>query len=450
VKWANALSSYSDPAWLRLLPKFLQQKIAGRFNLHAAIHNSGWLLFDKLARLMLGLLVGAWVARYLGPGQYGRLAYVLAYLAFFQTVVSLGLDGIVVREIALHRDRASQILGTSFALRLGSGVLAWMIAILGLIMLNGLHDESVLLAILAGSALVFQSADTADLWFQSQSQSRRTVIAKLTAYLLSSGIKVLLILVKAPVLAFAAVFALDAGVAAIGMNIAYRSYNCGSPWSSTYKQGVLLLNESWPFVLSGLSIMIYIRIDQIMIKEILGESALGIYAAVLPLSTYWQVVPITLSVSLAPYIAKQRLIGEEQYRRSIVLVFRSFFYLGMLAAAGTCLVSGWIVPLLYGSGYMEAIHILNIHSISNVFCFLGVAHGLWLVNERRFAVRLYGTLLAGISAILINFFLLPKFGVVAACYSAIAAQAIAAFLVNFVLDKDSFRLQIEAISFRRV
>lgn len=438
-----------DPIWVRFLPASLRSHFVGKINLHAIIHNSGWLLFDKLVRVLLGLLVGAWVARYLGPTQYGELAYSLAYIAFFQAVVTLGLDAIVVRDIALHRERAAQILGTAFALRLGSGVCAWLLAVLGMVLLNGWSDRGVLLVLLAGSSLVFQAADTVDLWFQSQSQSRRTVVVKLVAYLLSSGIKVTLILAEAPLLAFAAVLTLDAMTAAIGLFVAYRNFPCGQRWRRVGAQGVQFLKESWPFILSGLSIMVYIRIDQIMIKEMLGEKELGIYAAVLPLSTFWQVIPTTLSVSLAPFIAKQRLAGESQYRRSIVLVFRTFFYLGVLVALGTFAISGWLVPFLYGAHYSEAVRILNVHVISNIFCFMGIAHSLWLVNERRFAVRLYGTVLAGMSAVGMNFLMLPWLGLIGASFAAIVAQAVAAFFINAFLDRNSFWLQIEAITFRK-
>jgi len=444
------VTSDRDPFWIRLLPASIRPQFVGRIHLHTIIHNSGWLLFDKLVRLLLGLLVGAWVARYLGPAQYGQLAYALAYLAFFQAVVSLGLDNIVVRDLALHKERAAEVLGTAFLLRLASGVAAWLLAVIGMGLLNGWNDNAVWLTALAGGALMFQAADTADLWFQSQSKSRLTVVAKLTAYLLSSCVKVVLILMQAPLVAFAGVFALDALVAAVGLLIAYRRFPCGSGWHVVWAQGGTLLKESWPFLFSGLSIMVYIRIDQIMIKEILGEMELGIYAAILPLSTFWQVVPTTLSVSLAPFIAKQRQAGLAQYRRSIILVFRAFFYLAAFFSLLTYAFSGWVVPLLYGPQYSAAIHILDLHVVSNLFCFLGIAHGLWLVNERRFAVRLYGTLLAGGLAILLNYWLLPSIGLLGAGVAAIAAQAVAAFLANAVLDRTGFWLQVEAITFRKV
>ena len=439
-----------DPAWIRFLPVSVRPYLAGRNNLHAAMHNSGWLLFDKLVRLMLGLLVGAWVARYLGPAQYGELAYALAYIAFFQTVSTLGLDSIVVRDLVLHPEREAQVLGTAFTLRFACGICSWLMAVLGMAVISGWSDRSVLLVLLAGGSLVFQAADTVDLWFQSRSQSRRTVVAKLAAYLLSGGVKVALILAEAPLAAFAAVLAFEAMSAALGLFFAHRRFRCSQPWRLVWVQGRQLLDESWPFILSGLSIMAYIRIDQIMIKEMLGERALGIYAVILPLSTFWQIIPTTFSVSLAPFIAKQRLAGEAQYRKTIVLVFRAFFYLGVFVALSTYFVSGWLVPLLFGTQYSEAVEILNVHVISNVFCFMGIAHNLWLVNERNFAVRLYGTVLAGISAVGMNFLTLPWLGLIGASLAAIVAQALAAFLINVLLDRTSFWMQIEAITFRKI
>lgn len=195
--------------------------------------------------------------------------------------------------------------------------------------------------------------------------------------------------------------------------------------------------------------MVYMRIDQIMIKEMLGEKELGIYAAVLPLSTLWQVIPTTLAVSLLPFISQQRMAGEVQYRRSIVLVFRAFFYLGVSAALGTYVISGQLLPLLYGPDYLEAVRVIDLHAISNIFCFMGIAHSLWLVNERRFAASLYGTVLAGISAIAINFMMLPSIGLIGASFSAIVAQAVASFFINAALDRSGFKLQMEAITFRK-
>ena len=412
--------------------------------------NSGWLLFDRLLRALFGLLVGAWVARHLGPAHFGMLAYVLAYVALFQPFANLSADAIVVRSIAQEPRLAAEVLGTAFALRTAFGIVCWLLAVACAALIGDEGSQLTVLTAVVGGTLLFQAADVVDLWFQSQTQSRRTVVAKLVAFAVSTGAKVALILADAPLFAFAVVTALEGLLSATAMLVAYRRYRTAEAWAPTKVGGRAILAECWPFMLSGFAIMVYMRIDQIMIKEMLSAQELGLYAAVLPISQFWQVIPLTIATSIGPLIARQRTADVAGFNRSMVLAFRAFFCLGVVSALATYAISGWLVPRLFGAAYASAVLILDLHAISNIFCFLGIAHGLWLVNERHFAVRLYGTLLAGVATVALNVILLPRIGLAGACIAAIAAQAIAAFFINAWLDRRGFRLQIAAITFGKV
>lgn len=449
-------ASYPDRAtgdarlrWLGLLPVPLRRRLEGLGAAQAAIANSGWLMFDRLVRALVGLLVGAWVARYLGPASFGVLAYVLACVAMFHAFATLGADSIVVRDLAQRPDEAAQILGSAIVLRTVMGGLCWVAAVVWSAVASRGDRQIVMLTAIVASMLAFQAADVVDLWFQSQSQSRRTVVAKLVTYLLTSGIKVVLIVRGAPLEAFAWVAAFDALAAAGALLVAYRRFKTAQRWQVLRHTVVALLREAWPFMLSGFAIAVYLRVDQLVVKEVLGPRELGVYAAVLPISQFWQIIPLTAAVSLAPYVARMKIRDDGSYTRTLVLAFRAFFYAGVVSAVITLAISGWLVQRLFGAQYAEGATVLAVHSISNIFCFLGVAHGLWLTNERRFAVRLYGTVAAGLTALGLNFVLLPRVGLVGAACAAIAAQFVAAFLVNLFLDPRSFRLQCDAILFRK-
>lgn len=444
---ANAMHA---PTWLARLPKALQARLQGRTDLLAILQNSGWLLLDKMLRLALGLLVGAWVARYLGPGQYGELAYVLAYVAFFQAAATLGLDGIIVRDIAQNKDHASTVLGTAFALRLGVGVICWLAAIASMAWLNGLHDRSLVLTALAGGTLVFQAADTVDLWFQSQSQSRRTVLAKLVAYLISSGVKVALILNGAPLVAFAAVMVLDGLTAAIGLAVAYKRLPCNKRWSRAAGTARQLLTESWPFILGGISIMVYMRIDQIMIKEMLGARELGIYAAVLPLATLWQFIPMMLSASLAPFVARKKAESEAAYWQALQRIFKAYAVLGWLVCIPTVVLANWVVGILYGEQYQQGAMVLSIYVFTNLAINMGVAQGLWLLNERKAIISLYKTLVGAVVAILGNWLVIPYFGIAGVSCIAVLAMTSAAIFSNIFFSKRIFMMQIASLFFLKI
>ncbi|ENG4186233.1 flippase [Providencia rettgeri] len=395
----------------------------------------------------LGLLVSAWVARYLGPSQFGELAYVLAYLAFFQAISTLGMDGIIVRDIAKDKSSANEILGTAFTLRAITGIACWFLAVCGMAFLNGWNDRSVYITALAGATLVFQAADTVDLWFQSQSQNKRTVAVKLSAYIFSNGIKVILILSKAPLLAFAAVVTLETFTIACGLFYAYKKYPCEQPWRKLKQQAIVLLHESWPFMISGLSIVLYMRIDQLMIKNYLGDVELGIYAAVLPLATLWQFIPMTLSVSLAPIVAQSKAKSNDNFYKTLGHIFRIFAMLGWLVCIPISILSQFVVGFLFGDIYLPGAIVLTIIVFTNLFINMGIAQSLWIINEKKPKLSLYKTIMGAVVCIISNIILIPLYGIVGAAISAVLAQMVSAVLSNILLSHKILKIQMKSLFF---
>lgn len=425
----------------------LNTKLKTNPHIQKVISNSSWLLFDKFVRMGLGLLVSAWVARYLGPSQFGELAYVLAYLAFFQAISTLGMDGIIVRDIAKDKSSANEILGTAFTLRAITGIACWFLAVCGMAFLNGWNDRSVYITALAGATLVFQAADTVDLWFQSQSQNKRTVAVKLSAYIFSNGIKVILILSKAPLLAFAAVVTLETFTIACGLFYAYKKYPCEQPWRKLKQQAIVLLHESWPFMISGLSIVLYMRIDQLMIKNYLGDVELGIYAAVLPLATLWQFIPMTLSVSLAPIVAQSKAKSNDNFYKTLGHIFRIFAMLGWLVCIPISILSQFVVGFLFGDIYLPGAIVLTIIVFTNLFINMGIAQSLWIINEKKPKLSLYKTIMGAVVCIISNIILIPLYGIVGAAISAVLAQMVSAVLSNILLSHKILKIQMKSLFF---
>jgi O-antigen/teichoic acid export membrane protein len=431
-------------SWTRYLPPALGEWLAGREQLQQAIGNSSWLLFDRLVRLVIGLTVGAWVARYLGPALFGKLAYALSFIAFFQVVTTLQADGFIVRDLAQKRREPALILGTAFWLRLAVGALCWLAASALILVTHPEDPELCLVTMVLGGTMLFQAADTVDLWFQSQSQSRRTVLAKFVAYLLSNGVKVALLVAKAPLVALAAVTTLEAAALAAALACAYRRRQTDGRWRAGMAQAKELLHLCWPFMASSLMITVYLRIDQIMLKEMLGEKQLGIFAAALPFSQVWSVIPSTIVLSLAPLVARQ--MGEDpgRYREMLVKIFRFFAIVALVVSAATALLSPWIVGILYGPQYAASASILSVHVFVNLFAFQGLAQSLWVVNENVRGVTLFGTFLAAIIGVVANLWFIRSFGTIGAAYAVLVAQAFSVVVIPCLLRKDLRSLYMRA------
>jgi O-antigen/teichoic acid export membrane protein len=327
-------------------------------------------------------------------------------------------------------------------MRLVAGVFAWGFAILGIYLLRPGDTRALLLVVLVGATLVFQAADTIDLWFQSQGQNRRTVLAKLAAYLVSNGVKVALILSTAPVAAFAGAIAFDFFMVAIVLALSYFRAPTNSPWRFSFPIARALFVNSWPFLVGGIAIMTYMRIDQIMIREMRGDRELGIYSAVLPISQLWHLIPMTLSTALAPYVTKMKMVGEADYYRTMKWIFRVFGATALVVALLTMGMASFLIRVLYGPAYLESIPVLQIHVFSNVAVFLGVAQRLWLVNNNRGMLSLYAAIIGAVASIALNYLLIPRFGPVGAAVGCVISFFIAAVFSNLIFAPRIFLLQI--------
>ena len=84
--------------------------------------NTIWLFSERFLRIISGLFVGIWVARYLGPEQFGALSYIISFVSLFAAFSSLGLDVILVRELVKEESRLNALLGTTFYLKVAGAI----------------------------------------------------------------------------------------------------------------------------------------------------------------------------------------------------------------------------------------------------------------------------------------------------------------------------------------
>lgn len=412
-----------------------------KFTSNPVARNAGWLFIERMVRLGLGLIVGAWVARYLGPEKYGLLSYFLAYIALFSSVANLGLDGIVVRECSKNPNSTSVIINTALSLRLVSGLICWVVSSLFLFFTED-FGISLAIGLIVGCTLAPQSFDTIDLWFQSEGKNKISVYAKLTAFFISNLFKILLIFLKCDLYWFALLNLVEASMAATILFYAYKKNKQDIKISANYQLAKKLLMESWPYMLSSLSIVLYMRIDQIYIRQLLGDYYVGQYSVGIVFSQFWYFLPVIMSTSIAPHLAAIKCKSDVIYANYLIKIFRYFFVTGVLVTLFNYFAAGILIDLVYGNKYSNAISVLKIHSFTNIFVFMGVAQNLWLINEGKGRINLIKTGIGVVVAIAGNAFLVPKFGLIGAAYTAVIAQAFSAFISNIFLAPRIFLAQL--------
>jgi len=441
------LASQSDSKWLSVLPAFVRKRIEGRHNLQKILGNAGWLFFDKILRMGVGLIVGVWVARYLGPEQFGAFNFAIAFVALFGAFASLGLDGIVVRDIVREPEKRYEILSSAFILKLCGGCIAFFISLVAIIIMRPAESQTHWLVGIIAAGMVFQSFDAIDLWFQSQVKSKYTVIAKNFAFVVFALVRVVLILNKAPLTTFAWAALAEVILGSAVLLMFYLRQKMVPVWCPGINAARRLVNESWPLILSGLAIMIYMRIDQIMLGQMMGNKEVGLYSAALRFSEIWYFIPMAIVSSVMPSLTQARLESKEKYYLLLQQVFNNLVRIAYVIAMPMTFISSSLVTSLYGSEYSRAGLILAIHIWSAVFVFIGVGMSPWTINEGMMKYSLIQTIGGAIVNICLNIVLIPRYGAAGAAISTLISQMMASFLFNFTVPKLRiiFNMQLRAL-----
>lgn len=414
--------------------------------LRKILGNMGWLMVDRVVRMGMGLFVGVWVARYLGPDRFGGLNFAVAYIALFQAVTTLGLDMIVVKELLEHTEHRDEIIGTTFALRSVGGLLGAVIAIVSIRLLQPSDRQAWLLVSIVSAMLVFQAFDAIDALFQSEVRSRVTVWAKNSAFLVVAVIRIVLIRSHAPLWCFAAAFSAEAALGAVGMLLGYRlSGGRTSLWRISKARSLRLLSQSWPLIFSGMAIMVYMRVDTVMLKVMQGDFAVGLYSAATRISEVWYFIPTAIVSSVSPAIIKakhNRALFHDRLRKLFSFMTLTACLIGSLVA----LASHWIVRVLYSSGYSGAGSVLAVHVWASVFVFLGVAQSPWDVAENQLKLALYRTASGAVLNILMNLYLIPRYSAMGAAIATVVSYAVSGVIANlfFKQSRPIFYMQLRS------
>jgi O-antigen/teichoic acid export membrane protein len=386
-------------------------------------------MFERIINMTIRFFVGVWVVRYLGPEQYGVYSYALSYVGLFTAVSTLGLDGIVIRNLSSEQWSEGEVMGTAFALRIAAGVLT-MGGVAATVFSVGDDWITQIAVLVVSGQLVFKAADVFKLWFKSEIKSRYPVWVRSGVTVLYAGSQIACILAGLPVLAFVVLVMAQTGFKVFGTYLMYRFVSEGgnSEWSFDWAAAQNMMGDAWPLIFAGLSVSIYMKVDQVMLGEMVGQSAVGIYATAVKVSELWYFIPAAIAGSVFPKIVDtMENASNEVYRERMQAFYDMVALLSYLVIIPMTFSAGPLVELLFGTEYAEAGSILQVHIWAFLFVSLGTARGKWLVTENFTIFAMMSTAVGAISNISLNVLLIPVHTGVGAAWATLVSQMLAAY-----------------------
>lgn len=417
------------------LPQSVRSMFAKRCALAKAADNTVWLLLEHAGRLVIGLTVSVAVARHLGPQDYGILSYALSITAFLSTFVYLGLSGIVVRDIVKYPDQVELLMGSTFVLKMLGGCLGY-IAMIILAFLGHAGHAEIWVLLITGGALLVRPMETIDFWFQSRVESKYSVLARGMSFLVASLGRIALVVLGASVVAFASLGLVEFLLGAILLAAIYiRKGQDIRSWTVQAAAMVRLLRQSWILILSSFLAHVYLKLDQVMLRWMVGSAEVGVYSVAVRFSEVWYIIPAAMVTSMFPRFVEIRQKDPDRYNLRLQQGFDILFAMAFVIAVLVTLLGRPLIEWLYGPAYARAGGILALHVWAGIFIFMRALFSKWIIMEDALIFSLVSTGIGAVPNILLNLFLIKPYGAYGAAMATLISYAGASYLALFVVPK---------------
>lgn len=415
------------------------------------VRNAGWIVGGRLTNKVLSFLVGVLTARYLGPGNYGLIGYVTAYITFFSALSNLGLNSVIIKEFADNPRDEGLAMGTTMGLRAVSSLLSAVMIVGVVAVADGGDKTTIIVAMLSSMGLLFQIFDVLKKWFQSRLQSKYAAIATVISYGVISAYKIILLITAKSVEWFALSTALEYCVEAIFLLAVYKKHN-GPKFGFSWEKGKNLLRASSGYIVSAVMVSVYASTDRLMLKHMLDDASVGYYTLSVTLSNIWVFLLEAVIDSMYPTVVQAHGKDKALFRQRNRQLYAIVLYLAVAVSAGICLLANPLVSILYGKEYLPAVAPLRVVVWYTAFSYLGVARNPWMVceNKQKYLPPLYFG--AAVINVILNWAMIPLWGPTGAALASLITQISTTVILPALIPplRPNAKLMIEALLLKDV
>lgn len=375
----------------------------------------------RILNLALGVVVTVLLARALGDDGFGEWSTVLVVVQLAAYFTSFGVESVVVREAAADPEREDEWLGALLLLR---ALLSIPAVIVGLAVVLLIQDNNSMLV--AGIVLLAQTPFNVGASLRVVHQMRVRNWFPMIVLTINS------VLWAAAVIA---IYATDGGVVelAVAMTVigaftatlqALAAVRIARPHLRPSREATMkLARVGLPVGISGLLVLAYARIDQVLVFAIAGPAEAGLYGAEYRIVEQAHLVPISLMTTLLPILSGAWPRDRE---RAMRIAWRSAEYLAAASLGGLAVALAVAEPLtvlLYGEDFAAAAPALPVLGGAFVFiCFGYLTGNLILIaglQRKLIAIGLVG-LVVNVAG---NVALVPPWGFMGAAWMTLATEA---------------------------
>ena len=410
------------------------------------IRNVFWATIGKVVTLMSALFVGIFVARYLGPEQYGLMNYIISIVTLFSVFSSFGTTEIIIRELSKKDISKEEILGTSFCLRIILAVITF-IGIALYLFISAETTEIIIMVLIYASSLFFSCFDVIRYYFTSIIQNEYVVKSEIARTFIAALIKIILLILQAPLIAFIIALSFDFFLLASGYTLAYRK-KVGNlrEWKINKDFGRKLLVTSFPLMISSAAMIIYQRIDQVMIGKLLNNEQLGFFSTAASLVGVVTFIPTIMVQTVSPILIRYKNEDEQLYQKEAQRMMNVTTWLAFLISSVMSFLSYYILLFTYGIEYIAAVPALQVLAFKAVGIALTMTGGQLIIIENIHQLAFIRNILSCFVCVICNYYFIPKYGIVGSAWATIITVMFTGGLANIFIPSYRHILRKQVIA----
>ncbi len=389
------------------------------------VNTTFWFSVEKLILLIVGVFVMPKIFNALGAVDIGKLKLAESVLGMFSPLFFLGLSAVCIREIVVNPKESQRIIATAFFMRF----VAWLIFLVGFISYLFLADNKSLLSIY--SVLVFgylfKLTDVFEYYLLAKKRAKLIFVGKVLSLLCVVSLQYYGIKQHLDVLYFAQIIVLDFLLQGIFYFIVLRAKNeiNFKYWKFSKKLGVSLFVMALPLIVSEALVMVYIGIDEVVLKYFHDDHANGVFASVqfLVIGLCWTIGFAVIN-ALYPSLAESFHFNKGYYYKKNGQLLFFMVLLGLGIAVFYMVFGNYILDNYFSEQYQDGKTALLVFCWAPLFVFIGMLYEKHLLTTNRLKHNIYRFALGCLSNLLLCCVLVPRYNVTGAAVAVLTSHFI--------------------------
>ncbi|MGO8823221.1 MAG: flippase [Desulfomonilaceae bacterium] len=386
------------------------------------------------------------VSRKLGVEGMGQYSLLLSYLNIFTTVASLGLGGLIVREVARRPDDIHTLTANSLLFGLVSSVLAMILMDFGVTFLH--YDNELQLAFFVGSVSLLPGSCSRFLesTFRAVERSEFIAIGQFLENVSKVILCVAVVLTGYGIVAISAMTVLTKCFA-LGLLLFFYFRVIGI-FSVRLRKDVwtMLLKEAPTFMGIAIFSTIQLNVDTILLSKLASISSVGIYGAATRINQMCVIIPLAFSMAILPTFSRHFDYGLKSLREKTELSIRYVLIVCLPMAIGMILLADKIIFLIYGHKFAQSIFILQLMAPSLIPYSLVLILAQTLIAANYQGLDMKINMVAAAMATVLNYILIQHFAEIGAVMANIITIVVFVILQLLFVTKNLFPVQLVQIS----